>query len=107
MIKNYFKGIIKCQHCNKNYIRKTDHGTAVFICSTANNYGKQTCPQSRRIKEEEIIKLISRHCEIYNKDYTIEKTKLFVRKIEVAENILTIFYKDGTKTLISPNQIIF
>lgn len=107
MNKNYFKGIIKCDHCGSNYIRKIDHEIPIFVCSTANNYGKEICPNSRRIKEEELVEIINNHCKIHNKNYKIQKTKLFVRQIKIMWNGMVIFYRDGLKTVISSHEIIF
>lgn len=107
MSKDYFKGLIKCMECGKNYNFRDEHGTKVFVCSTAKNYGRKSCPNSPRINMDRLLFIIEQHCKIHNKDYDITKTKLFVRKIEVEPDKITIFYKDGTKSIKTKNEIIF
>ena len=104
---DYFKGIIKCQSCGKNYNYRNEHGTGVFICSTAKNYGRSKCPNSPRINFDHLVYIIEQHCKIHNKDFALHKVKLFVRKIEVKPNLITIYYKDGTKSILSDNKIVF
>lgn len=107
MKKNYFKGLIKCKSCGRNYNYRNEHGTEVFICSTAKNYGRSKCPDSPRINLDDLIFMIEQHCKIYNKNFELNKVKLFIRKIDVEPSQITIYYKDGTKGIMSKDQIIF
>lgn len=93
--------------CGKNYNFRNEHGTGVFICSTAKNYGRKSCPNSPRINMDRLLFIIGQHCKIHNKNYDITKTKLFVRKIEVSPDKIVIFYRDGTKSIKTQNEIIF
>ncbi|WP_027399237.1 zinc ribbon domain-containing protein [Anaerovorax odorimutans] len=103
---NYFKGMIKCSCCGKNYNFKNNNNQYEYICQTRKNYGKSKC-NSQIVKEEFLVNIISQHCNILDKDFTMGKLKLFVRFIEVDDNDILIYYKDGTVSKVTPNKIVF
>lgn len=103
----YFKGIIQCKFCGKNYNYRFER-QAVFICSGLKNYGKSFCPESPRIKLDDLVYIINKHLELQGKEYSLEKTKLFIRDIKVRPGWeVVINYKDGTKSIWTPNEMIF
>lgn len=46
-----YRGLLKCEHCGKNFRRKVTKGKAYWMCATYNMYGKDACP-SRQIPED-------------------------------------------------------
>ena len=46
-----YRGLLKCEHCDKNFRRKVTKGKAYWMCATYNMYGKDACP-SRQIPED-------------------------------------------------------
>lgn len=103
---DYFKGIIKCQICGGNYNKKFNNGQEEFLCATKKNYGRIKC-DSRNIKQQFLVDIIKKHCELNGKSFTIEKTKLFVKLIKIDNDGIKILYKDGTTSEIANNSIRF
>lgn len=106
-MNKYFKGIVKCALCQKNFNYRNERGNKILLCSNRKNFGVQACPDSPRIKLDDLVYIIKKHCEIHNKDYDITKTKLFVKNIQVSDKEIVIYYKDGTKSVWSNNEMIF
>lgn len=101
-------GLIKCVDCRKNYRGKKERDKKVYICSGYSN--KQTECKRYRLMEEELVYLISKHIEIKGKRAIDEKDLVsYIKKIDVSgENkSFTIYYKDNSETLITPNKLIF
>ncbi len=46
-----YRGLLKCEHCGKNYRRKVTSNKAYWMCATYNMYGKDACP-ARQIPED-------------------------------------------------------
>ena len=103
---NILKGLIHCGICGKNFNFKNNNGQYEYICMTKKNYGKQRC-DSMTIKEQFLIDIIEKHCNLLNKNFTINKVKLFVREIRVTDTEIKIFYKDGTTSLVNSCNIVF
>jgi len=103
---NSLKGIIHCKDCGKNFNFKQNNGQLQYICQTRKNKGVTGCV-SPIVKEQFLIDIIEKHIILQNKQFSTSKIKLFVREIKVGENQITIFYKDGTLSKISTNQIVF
>lgn len=102
---NYFKGLIVCTKCKKHYNAKKNGNQKGFICSGYKNYGKDFC-NSSFIHLDILLDIIQRHCEIHNKDWNITKTKLFILRIEIGDEI-TIRWRDGLVSIISDSKVIF
>lgn len=102
---NYFKGLIFCTKCNKKYNKKKNGNLDGFICSGFKNYGKEFC-DSKFIHLDDLLDTIKRHCELYNKNWKIEKTKTLILRIEIGDDLI-IRWKDSLVTKISENKIIF
>lgn len=93
--------------CSKNFNYRNERGNKILICSNKKNFGVQACPNSPRIKIDDLVDIIEQHCKIYNKDYNITKTRLIVKNINISDKKIVIYYKDGTKSIWSNNEIIF
>lgn len=104
---NYFKNLIVCMNCNKHFNIKKYPTYNSFICSGLKNYGKEFC-DSKIIKEEMLLDIIQRHCDLYNKDFSIDKVKLFIFRIEISRNgDITIRWKNGLTSNVSSHEIKF
>lgn len=104
---DYFNGIIQCKICHRNFNYR-DERQEVYICSGYKNYGKQKCPDSPRIKLDDLVYIVNQHLELQGKEYDLAKTKLFIKNIEVHPGWeIVINYKDGTKSIWTPNEMIF
>lgn len=94
------KGVIKCGHCGKSYLRKDHEYRVHWICATYARKGKNGCP-SKRIDEEELLKVLDevqsstkydkdtfisniKRIDVY-KDYTIKIT--FISKDEITTQV--------------------
>src|SRR5574344_171312 len=53
--ENLFKGLIKCENCGCNYLRKMNHNKFVWACSTHSSLGREAC-SSMGVPESAIIK---------------------------------------------------
>jgi hypothetical protein len=93
-----FKGLVKCLNCNKNFKRKLERKKPVFVCSGYANYGKQFCAYNP-ISEEELILTISKHFAVLGRRIEGEIRDV-VEKIEVKQSGYTIYYKDGSKSIV-------
>ena len=94
--------------CSKNYNFRREYSSSVFICSSTKNYGRASCPDSPRIKLDDLVYIINQHLELQGKEYDLAKTKLFIKNIKVHPGWkIVINYKDGTKSIWSPSEMIF
>lgn len=103
---DYFKGLIKCSYCSKNFNFKSNNGVQQFICSSVKNYGRSNCPNSPYINLDFLLEIIERHCNLNNKDWDITKAKLFLSNIEIGDELI-IRWKNGQVSKISPTEAIF
>lgn len=100
---NYFKGLIKCKNCGKNYKFKMERKKPTYICSGFANYGKDFCSYFP-IPEEELLYFISRH---YDKEIKGEEVKEYVSRIEIKGEGYTIHYINGSKSILNANDNIY
>ena len=104
---NYFQNLIVCMNCNKHFNIKRYPTYNSYICSGLKNYGKEFC-DSKIIKEEMLMDIIQRHCDIYNKNFSIDKVKLFILAIKIYGNgNITINWKDGLVSSVSRYEVKF
>lgn len=106
---NYFKGLIKCKICNKNYNFKKDYNKKYYICSTYKNYGKDKCKR-QVVYEDDLIHIIKNHCEINRKELNLstQGMKELIKRIDVYENgKIEIFYNDNTTSVWSNDRLKF
>ena len=104
-----FKSLIKCGYCKtenktRNFNRKNNNATIEYICSLKKNTGQCNSPI---IKEKMLLEVISKHCQLHNKDFTLEKLKLFVLRVDVERDGTYIRYRDSSVSKISDNELIF
>ena len=105
----FFKGLIKCMKCGKNYRGNRERKKKVYICSGYANYGLSYC-ERHQIEEEELLDTIRRHLfagDIDYSHYTEKDLANTVKSIEANGEEVTIFYKDGNKSIWSPNKLIY
>lgn len=105
----FFKGLIKCMKCGKNYRGKRERNKKVYVCSGYTNYGSSFC-ERHQIEEDELLDTIKRHLFIKDIDYTKYTNQELadkVKKIEANGEEVVIFYKDGDKSIWSPNKLIY
>jgi len=79
-------GKIFCEHCGKNYSRKTTATQVVWICSTYNLRGKEYC-QSKQIPESTLMELIAGFT-----DDISDISKIVAKD----ENVIDLFLADGS-----------
>jgi len=106
---NIFKGLIKCKLCNKNYNYKNDRGVIYYICSGYKNYGSDFC-KGQRIKVDDLIYLVQKHCEMKNKEYelTNKSMKSLIKVINVyANENMEIIWMDKNITKYNDSKIVF
>jgi hypothetical protein len=104
---NYFKGLIKCNVCGKNYGYRLDHLIPIYTCSGKKNYGMSFC-NNANVKEKDLLYVIENHCKLHNKIYeqTHERVEELVDKITVGISNVEIHYKDGMISIFNSNNMI-
>jgi hypothetical protein len=95
MTMNLLKGLIKCKSCGKNFNFKNDNGTPIYLCSGYKNYGSKYCPRNI-IHEKDIKSVVELHLSRTSLGKEIIKENVNI--IEVNGDLITIFYKDGSKS---------
>lgn len=103
-----FRKMIICDICKKKLKTKRRRIKVTYVCSTYDTKGKDSCYMSK-VDEDFLIEYIAHHFRIDQEEVTLEFVKNNVDKIVVNDEKRTkeIFYKDNTKTYISPNKISF
>lgn len=104
-MNRYFKKLIICSKCGKNYNIKTNGNHEGFICSGYKNYGKDFC-NSGFVHLDMLLDVIEQHCSIYGKDWKPEKVKLFILRIEVGDEII-IRWRDGRVSIVSDSKVVY
>ena len=107
---NYFKSLIFCQRCGKTFNIKRYPTYNSYVCSGLKNYGKEFC-NSKIIKEETLLNIIQQHCDLYNKDFSMDKLnklKALILRIEIGKNDdITIKWKDSSTSKVTRYEIKF
>lgn len=108
-----FSKMIICPTCKRRFKGKIENGKRIYIDSTWSNYGKDKCTR-KRIDENELIEKVNKHIEITKINARregrgeIELTiQSFVDHIERDDYSYTIFYIDGSKTMVKDGHIIY
>lgn len=109
---NYFKGLIHCVECsnragkNVYYNRKIDRrqNNVYYLCSHRKNY--KTC-DSPILKEDMLLDIIQRHCSHEDKNFSIEKVKWYILRIDIQADGIYFRWRDGDVSVISDTQIVF
>lgn len=97
-------GKIKCLGCGKNFRGKKYRNKNVYICSGYSN-GQTEC-ELFKIDEEELLYTISKHLAILGRRVEGSLGE-HVHIVEVKERSFTIYYTDGSKSIIEPNRLIY
>ena len=106
---NYFKGLISCNICNRKFNYKLDHGQHQYLCSSLKNYGSDSCVR-RVIREDDIIWIFKNHCDLYNKNSSLDKENIdnLISKIEIDKNGgVKIHWKDNKISEWDSTKLIF
>lgn len=86
-----FKGILICGNCGKNYLRKKTPYKWIWICRVYANEGVKAC-ESKRITEDELIRLTNEVIGDYN------KAPMMLKCIKVyKDNRLVFIMKNNTE----------
>jgi hypothetical protein len=107
---NYWKKLIHCVSCSKRLNKnvyfniKRDRGSTYLLCSRRKNFSD--C-EERILKESELVDYVIKHLEMQGKEFSIDKLKLFVLRIDIEDDVIIIRYRDGTTSKISENEVIF
>ena len=107
---NYWKKLINCVSCSKRlnkkvyYNIKRDKGSTYLLCSRRKNFSD--CNE-RILKESELLDYINRHLEIQGKEFSLDKLKLFILRVDIEDGTIIIRYRDGTTTKVSEDEIVF
>jgi hypothetical protein len=108
---DYWKKLINCVSCSRRFGKqvyfntKKDRGSTYFLCSRRKNFSDCSEPI---LKEKVLLEVIDKHLRIIGgKDFSIEKLKLFVLRIDVHNGETIIRYRDGSTSKISDNELIF
>lgn len=75
-----------------------------MLCSRRKNFSD--CDE-RILKESEVLEYVIKHLEIQGKEFSIDKLKLFILRVDIEDNVIIIRYRDGTISKISDTEIIF
>lgn len=102
-----FKGLLKCPICQSNMGRIIENKVnSKYLC---NGYRKGKCDRRIIISQNDILWLVERNrgqIDDSKFELTNEYMKSIINKIEVEEDgHFTIYYKDGTQSIYSPNII--
>lgn len=96
-----FSGLIVCKKCGKKFRGKKERGKRVYICSGYSNYGSEFCKRNQ-INEEDLLYMLKMHF-----DNTEVEPKKYVKRVEVDGDEVCIIYFDGSKSILTPDKIVF
>lgn len=90
-----FSGLLVCDNCGKHYRRKTTATGPIWICTTYNTYGKESCA-SKAIPEKKLAEAVA---DVLEMDYLdIPTVQSRISSIQVQDNnTLLFFMADGTE----------
>lgn len=91
----HFKGLIRCANCAGNFRGKQERGKTKYFCSTYHNYPDRC--ERFIIKEEDLLWLIQRH------EAEVGDIKEIVA--DPKKQSVTIYYKDGSNSIMSPSRL--
>lgn len=79
-----FTGMIRCEKCGQNYVRRVAHGIAFWDCSSYARYGRKACVGCR-IHEDMLYELASGVAALDE-----------IEKMNAGDHVMTFSLKDGT-----------
>ncbi|MEC0210262.1 recombinase zinc beta ribbon domain-containing protein [Paenibacillus ehimensis] len=95
-----FTSKIMCMHCGSKYRGKKMRDKLAYSCSTYEKKGKESCSNNFKIKEEDLVHMVTTHLQIRN----VRVEGLLgehVAKIEVKDEGYRIYYNDGTDSIVN------
>lgn len=98
------KGLIKCMSCGGKYRGKKLRNKLAYSCSTYEKKGKDACSNNFKVREDDLIHIVSTHLKL--KNVRVEGSLgEHVTTIEVSEKGYKIFYKgDGSVSIVNDNS---
>ncbi|MBU7316173.1 zinc ribbon domain-containing protein [Paenibacillus oleatilyticus] len=98
-----FTSKITCLHCGGKYRGKKMRDKLAYSCSTYEKKGKESCSNNFKIKEEDLVHMVTTHLQIRN--VRVEGSLgEHVTKIEVKDEGYKIYYLDGTHSVVNDNS---
>ncbi|MFC6455781.1 zinc ribbon domain-containing protein [Paenibacillus vulneris] len=95
-----FTSKIKCLHCQGNYRGKKLRDKLAYSCSTYEKKGKDECSNNFKIREEELVHIVSTHLQL-NGGKADGSLGDYVRVIEVENGGYKIYYHDGDHSIVN------
>lgn len=97
-------GKIVCLHCGGKYRGKKLRDKLAYSCSTYEKKGKEACSNNFKIKEEELIQIVSTHLKL--KNVRVEDSLgEHVTVIEVENRGYKIYYKgDNSISIVNDSS---
>ena len=90
-----FSGLLVCDNCGKNYLRKATKTGIVWVCGTFNTLGKAACA-SKQIPEATLQRVTTEVLGV--KAFTREQLHSRIQSIRVCNgNILVFQFQDGSE----------
>lgn len=91
-----FDGIIKCDFCGRNYVRKRNKYRVFWICSGMSNQSGSGCKQYLSLREDTLYELTSKALEIPQEQLTNEVLNEKLEKIIVhSTKDIDFLFKNG------------
>lgn len=99
-----FSKLITCKHCGRNFKAKIENKKRIYVCSSYDNYGKNSC--ERNAIEENFLKgLVQRR---FQREMTDEEIRDVIEYIEVENSLLLeIHLKDQESIMLGRQTIRF
>lgn len=94
-----YRGLLKCEHCGKNFRRKVTNGKAYWMCATYNMYGKNACP-SRQIPEDILNDIVANELEIKTLSNELLKEHVVNITLNNKQELIFSFHDGVVKTKI-------
>lgn len=98
-----FRGKVYCYKCHKKHKFKRRAKKGVYVCSTYDNYGADSCVRCK-IDEDILMWYVKGHFNI--DEVTSEFVEKNIEKIEIEEEGFKITYKNGEYSLLSNNKLV-
>ncbi|WP_157999749.1 zinc ribbon domain-containing protein [Paenibacillus elgii] len=98
-----FTSKITCMHCGGKYRGKKMRDKLAYSCSTYEKKGKESCSNNFKIKEDDLVHVVSTHLQLQN--VRVEGSLgEHVSVIEVKDGGYRIYYNDGTDSIVNDNS---
>jgi RecJ-like exonuclease len=95
-------GLIKCKNCGGRFRGKKQREKVVYVCSTYNKASSKCSPRVT-LAQEDLEYTIRKHMDINCIKIELELS-YYVKSINVHGKGYTVIYKDGSTSIINPND---